>query len=110
MPPRPIHTFVFADLVGFTVYTAVHGDEAGADLATGFAGQATRIAAEYGAELVKSIGDAVLIRGTDAAESVRLGLQLSTLAPAPPWCSSVRVGMHTGPAVQRDTGIGTGRP
>ena len=101
MPPSLIHTFAFADLVGYTVYTAVHGDEAAADLAIGFAGEADGIASEHGAELVKQIGDAVLLRGTDAGAMVHLGLALSAIHPAAPWCSAVRVGMHTGTAVQR---------
>jgi adenylate cyclase len=91
------HTFLFADLVGFTAFTERHGDDAAADVAERFAGTATGLAAEHGARLVKCLGDAVLLRVDEAAEALRLGLRLSRGADALP----VHVGVHTGRAVAR---------
>jgi adenylate cyclase len=94
------HTFLFADLVGFTALTAIRGDEVAADVATSFHSEVARLAADHGAEAVKAIGDAVMVRGTDAAATVLLGLRIAALDEAdgfPP----VRVGMCTGPAVRR---------
>ena len=58
------HTFLFADLCGFTDYTRRHGDEFAARLAVRFHDRAGELAAEEGCELVKSIGDAVMIAVT----------------------------------------------
>jgi adenylate cyclase len=94
------HTFLFADLVGFTTLTATRGDEVAADVATSFHSEVARLAADHGAEAVKAIGDAVMVRGTDAASTVLLGLRITSLSEElgfPP----VRIGMCTGPAVRR---------
>jgi adenylate cyclase len=97
---RP-HTFVFADMVGFTAFTAEHGDEAAADLAIAFCHEVSRLAAEHGAETVKAIGDAVMVRAADAHDAVKFAAavldHLSGHRGFPP----IRIGMHTGPAVER---------
>ncbi|MDX6642568.1 MAG: adenylate cyclase [Solirubrobacteraceae bacterium] len=95
------HTFVFADIVGFTTFTAQHGDDAAADLATGFFDEVARLAAAHGAEAVKAIGDAAMVRASTASGAVGLALavldELSDRRGVP----AVRIGMHTGPAVER---------
>jgi adenylate cyclase len=92
------HTFLFADLVGFTAYTEAHGDEAAADVAVRFVVAAGELAREHGADLVKCLGDGVMLRCGDAARAVRLGLALQDeLAVDLP----VAVGAHTGCAVER---------
>lgn len=101
MAPR-MHTFLFADLAGFTALTEHQGDDAAADLAVRFCQAASRLAREHGAQVVKRLGDAVLLRGDDAAETVRLGLRLSReLTPADAFLP-VHAGAHTGPATERD--------
>lgn len=101
MDANPSHTFLFADLVGFTELTSLYGDDRAADLAVGFSDEVARIAGEHGAQAVKSIGDAVMVRANEAAQAVRLGLrlvgELDRRLAAPP----VRVGMNTGPAISR---------
>lgn len=96
-----LHTFVFADMVGFTAFTAEHGDEAAADLATAFCLEMSRLAARHRAETIKGIGDAVMVRAADAADAVRFAAgvlaELSGRRGFPP----IRIGMHTGPAVER---------
>jgi adenylate cyclase len=94
-------TFVFADLAGFTALTEAHGDEEASRIAADFVASVRRILTGYNAEEVKTIGDEVMIRTGDPATAVRLGGEIvSELAyhGSPP----VRVGMHSGPAVQRD--------
>jgi adenylate cyclase len=96
------HSFLFADMVGFTALTAARGDETAAELACEFADAVRRLAAEHGVEFVKAMGDAVMVRGASAAETVALGLRLVSDLPTPSWRPPVRVGVHTGTAVTRD--------
>lgn len=101
--PAPQHTFVFADLVGFTALTEEQGDEAAADVALGFARAAETLAAEYGAEVVKLIGDCVMLRTDRACDAIRLGMRLVRELPRHHGLPPVRAGAHTGPAVARGT-------
>jgi class 3 adenylate cyclase len=95
------HTFLFADLVGFTAFTERVGDEAAADVAVAFQSAAAHLAADYGCDVVKSLGDAVMIHGSDAARVVALALRIARELTAEGWCPSVRVGVHSGTAVRR---------
>lgn len=95
------HTFLFADISGYSRLTEQHGDEAAAELAISFATAVERLASAHGAEVVKSSGDAVMVHGELAAEVVRLGLALVT---EPFWGSGrppIHAGVHTGPAINR---------
>jgi YHS domain-containing protein len=49
------HTFVFADLSGFTALTEVHGDEEAPELAAGFFDDARALLAEHAADEVKNV-------------------------------------------------------
>ena len=95
------HTFIFTDLVGFTTLTAERGDDHGADVALAFYARVRALLREHGAEEVKTIGDAMMLRCDDPAGAVALGLQIVRAMDAPPALPPVRVGMHTGPAVDR---------
>jgi class 3 adenylate cyclase len=99
--PKNSHSFLFADLAGYSMLTELEGDEAAADLALGFAAAVARMAAEHDAELVRHIGDAVLVHGADAAEMVELGLRLNEELGAGPLFPLLHAGIHTGPAVKR---------
>ncbi|MDQ3936104.1 MAG: guanylyl cyclase, partial [Actinomycetota bacterium] len=70
------HTFLFADLVGFTTFTELNGDEAAADAAVRFTAAVGELARSAGATVVKCMGDGVMLRGGDAAATVRLGLEM----------------------------------
>ena len=94
-------TFVFADLSGFTALTEAHGDEQAADLAGGFCAAVRELLAEYQAREVKAIGDALMLRAGDAAAAIQLGLHIVHDVGAQHGFPLVRVGMHTGPAVER---------
>jgi len=94
-------TFSFVDLAAFTALTEAHGDLDAVDLLDHFVGLA-RQSLSAGDELVKSIGDAVMLAspGPGAAVAALAGL----------WerCSETsgfllpRAGAHHGPAISRD--------
>ena len=94
-------TFVFADLAGFTALTEAHGDEQAADLVDEFSHSVRTLLGEHGGEQVKSIGDALLVRCDSADGAVGLGLCIVHDVADRHGFPSVRVGMHSGPAVER---------
>jgi adenylate cyclase len=95
------HTFVFADLAGFTALTEEMGDEEAVGVAEGFFAAARELLADHGAAEVKTIGDALMIECGDAADAIRLGVRLALDIGVRHRYPSVRVGMHTGTAIQR---------
>lgn len=96
------HTFVFADLAGYSALTEAHGDEYAADVAAEFVRAARKLLAEYEAEEVKAIGDALLIRAADVASAIDLSRKLVCELGARERSLGIRVAMHTGTAVERD--------
>lgn len=96
------HTFLFADLAGFTALTEVHGDEEAAELVAEFCDVVRELLPGHGGEEVKTIGDAVMVRLDRPADGVRLGLAIVEALRHRPLLPVVRVGMHTGSAVERD--------
>jgi adenylate cyclase len=102
MAANELHTFLFADISGYSRLTEQSGDEAAAEVAIGFAREVARMAAEHGAEVVKQVGDAVIVHTTCAARAVELGLRLrGALGPSRALPQS-HLGIHTGPAVRRE--------
>jgi class 3 adenylate cyclase len=95
-------TFLFTDLVGFTALTAERGDDHAADVALEFCVRARSVARRRRAEVVKTLGDGVMLRCSDARDAVLAGLDLVEGLARVPGFPAVRVGMHTGPAVQRE--------
>jgi class 3 adenylate cyclase len=91
------HTFLFADLVGFTALAESEGDDRALEVVLALQHRVRALLAEHRAEEVKALGDGVMLRCDDPADAVRLGLRLTDQREAllPP----VRVGIHTGPAV-----------
>jgi class 3 adenylate cyclase len=94
------HAFLFADLCGFTEYTHRHGDERAAEVAVAFHERVCELAAAAGCEVVKSIGDAVMIRSHDAHDALRLGSRVVALGGVESRLH-VRAGIDVGPAVER---------
>jgi class 3 adenylate cyclase len=95
------HTFIFMDLVGFTALSAERGDHGAADVAYRFYGHVRELLPGHLAEEIKTIGDAMMLRGDDPQLAICLGLRVVDELEArglPP----VRVGVHTGSAVCRD--------
>jgi adenylate cyclase len=95
-----LHTFLFADLVDFTRYTQRHGDERAADVATRFQLRVRALASSLGCDVVKTIGDAVMIRSENGDAAIELGARVLDLA-ARDGLPTVRAGLDTGPAVER---------
>ena len=95
----PAHTFLFADLVGFTALAELEGDDRALEVVLALQRRAGELLPEHRAEQVKSIGDGLMLRCEEPEAAIRLGLrlvdELADDAGVPP----VRVGIHTGPAV-----------
>jgi class 3 adenylate cyclase len=91
--------FLFADVVGFTAYTEIHGDVRAAELA-----RRLRLGVEdqlgNDAHVVKTLGDAVMVRVEDPAEAAAVGLRIVARALPGAGDPAVRVGVHCGPAVE----------
>jgi class 3 adenylate cyclase len=92
---------MFADLCGYTAYTCRHGDTAAADLAVAFHRSVRELAADGGCDVVKLLGDGVMLHARDCQAAVRLAhriLDLSAGHGYPP----IRIGLDSGPAVHRE--------
>jgi adenylate cyclase len=99
-----LHTFLFADISGYSTLTELEGDEAAAEIAIWFESRVSRMAKQHGAEVVRRIGDAVMVHCVNAADAIELGLRLQTeLGPDPELrrFPVIHAGIHTGPAVRR---------
>jgi adenylate cyclase len=94
-------TFVFADIAGYTALTEAHGDADAVELAATFCRAMTEVAASSGGEVIKTIGDAVMIRHSNPSQAVVLGLTAAHEVIAGHGSPAVRVGMHHGPAIER---------
>jgi class 3 adenylate cyclase/YHS domain-containing protein len=95
-------TFLFADIAGFTALTEVHGDEQAARLVADFCDAVGRELPTFGATHVKTIGDALMLRIPDPAQAVQLGLRIALDLLRGHRAPAVRVGLHHGPAIERD--------
>lgn len=96
-------TFVFADLAGYTALTEAHGDEYAADTAAEFCQTVRELTGDYGGEEIKTIGDAILLRVVDPMQAVHIGARLVGDYGARHRSLGVRIGMHTGAAVRRES-------
>jgi adenylate cyclase len=94
-----LQTFLFADLSGYSRLSELAGDEVAAEVALSFFTAASAIATEHGAEVVKRVGDAIMLRSDSAADAVAIGMRLNAgLRDLPP----IHAGVHTGVAIERD--------
>ena len=97
-------TVVFTDIVGFTEFTALQGDEAALALLT-TQDRLVRSVLPPNARIVKELGDGLLIWFEDACEAVMTTLKLQQLyeqtsseSDVPLW---VRAGVHSGRQTHR---------
>jgi adenylate cyclase len=95
-------TFLFADIAGFTALTEVHGDAEAARVVADFCDAVTRELPAFDATHVKTIGDALMLRIPDPAQAVLLGLRIALDLLRGHRAPAVRVGLHHGPAIERD--------
>jgi adenylate cyclase len=98
---KKLHSFLFADICGYSKLTELDGDEAAADLAIRFASMVSSMAPDHGSEVVKHLGDAVMVRGESAAQILELGLRLQADPCEKRASLQIHSGIHTGPAVER---------
>jgi adenylate cyclase len=96
-----VHTFLFADLAGYTALTEVHGDAQAAKAAAEFFADVRSLLAEHQAEEVKAIGDALLVRTQTALDAARLAERVVCGRGWRHRSLGVRVGIHTGTAVRQ---------
>jgi adenylate cyclase len=96
------HTFLFADLVGYTALADAEGDDRAAAVAAALQGHIHRLSTEHGGEVVKAMGDAAMLRCGDAAAAIRLGLRLASEVESDPDLPPVRIGIHSGSAVSSE--------
>src|SRR5689334_1028922 len=95
-------TFVFADIAGFTALTEAHGDHDAAALVADFCRSVRAELPASGGTEVKTIGDAVMLAIPDPGAAISLGLRITTELMRGHGAPAVRVGLHHGPAVERD--------
>src|SRR5215212_6776818 len=95
-------TFLFADIAGFTALTEVHGDEEAVRVVAEFSEAVMRELPAFGARHVKTIGDALMLRIADPPQAVLLGLWIALDVLRGHRAPAVRVGLHHGPAIERD--------
>ena len=93
------HTFLFADLVGFTTLAELEGDDRALEVALELQRQVRVLCLEHGAEEVKAIGDGVMLRCSDPGDAIALGLRLVEELDGDIGFPPLRVGIHTGPAL-----------
>lgn len=91
----------FIDLAGFTALTEAHGDEHAADLIERFVSMSEERASKRD-RVVKSIGDAVLLRSDSSTDAVRLASDLMHSCTKEPDFPLLRGGIHTGPVIERN--------
>lgn len=99
--PAQTGSFLFADLAGYTALTEAHGDDRAADLALEFFDHVRGLISERPCSLVKTLGDAVMVRADDPLTAVRLGIEIERGIGRHHGWPPVRVGIHTGRAVER---------
>src|SRR5690349_3195406 len=102
MAADPDHTFLFADLVGFTALTDAEGDDRAAEVAMGLYERVRSLLPDHDAEELKTLGDGVLLRCGRPESGIALAVCIIEELEAIPGFPPVRVGVHAGPAVERE--------
>jgi adenylate cyclase len=92
------HTFLFADLVGFTALAELEGDDRAMAVALELQRRTRDVLTKHGGEQVKTIGDGLMLRCARPAAAIQLGMRLVEAMDEPD-LPPVKVGIHTGPAL-----------
>src|ERR1700712_5269612 len=100
--PGATATFLFADIAGFTALTEAHGDEEAADLVAEFCAAVKAELPSSGGAHLKTIGGALMLRVPGPRPAVLLGLRITHELMHGHGAPAIRVGLHHGPAVERD--------
>jgi len=96
---RVPRTFVFADLSGFTNYTAAHGDDAAAFVLSRFRSVVRQVASDRGVRVAKWLGDGCMIVAVDQNDGVTAALELDERARKECAPLALRVGIASGYAL-----------
>src|SRR2546423_2284579 len=96
------HTFLFADLVGFTALAELEGDDRALEVALALQRRVRGLLEEHSAEQVKTIGDGLMLRCSEPRAAIMLALRLVDEIAGENGFPPVRVGIHTGPALSND--------
>lgn len=107
--PSALHTFLIADIRGYTRYTEEYGDEAAADLATNFAELVTDGVQAHDGQLVEVRGDEALAVFASARQAIRAAVDLQARFGDETGANSevplkVGMGIDSGEAVEVDDG------
>lgn len=94
-----VRTFLIADVRGYTSYTAEHGDEAAAALASSFAEIARTVVEEREGRLIELRGDEALVVFESARQALRSALELQARVAAENLPRGVGIGLDAGEAV-----------
>lgn len=108
--PAAVRTFLIADVRGYTRFTADHGDEAAAALATRFAALARDAVKEYGGEVIELRGDEALAVFTSTRLALRAAVELQNRFAAatqddPALPLKVGIGLDAGEAISVEGGF-----
>jgi adenylate cyclase len=95
-------TFAFADIAGFTALTEAHGDDEALAFVDEFTDAVNTELPAIGGQLIKTIGDALMLRIPNPADAILLGLRIADEMMRDHGVPAVRVGLHHGPAVERN--------
>jgi adenylate cyclase len=96
------HTFLFADLVGYTAFTAAVGDDRAADMALEFHERVRALLDEHRATEIKTMGDAIMLRCDCPERAMRLAVAIARGLEGGDRLLPVRAGVCTGTAVARN--------
>lgn len=96
---RVPRTFIFADLSGFTNYTAAFGDDAAGRLLAAFRALAREVASETGVRIAKWLGDGLMAVSVDNASGIQFALDLGRRSADVCAPLSLRVGIASGHAL-----------
>jgi serine/threonine-protein kinase len=99
-PARAVpHTFVFADIRGYTAYTRTHGDEVSAQMLRQFEAIVGPLAPEHGGEVTQYRGDEALAVFDSPRAALRFAIDLQRRVTDAELPCGVGVGMDSGEAV-----------
>jgi class 3 adenylate cyclase/YHS domain-containing protein len=100
--PATESTFLFADIAGFTALTEAHGDQEAVELATLFSRAVGELIPDGEGEVVKTVGDAVMVRMREPRAAVELATRIVDEVLPSHGYPTIRVGVHHGHAIERD--------
>src|SRR5579864_6745373 len=104
-------TILFTDVVGSTAYFDRFGDTAGLAMLQRHAALASKVVAEFGGRVIKTIGDSVMAEFPEPSRAVRAAMEIQVriarLNETLPERDrlELRIGMHHGPAFRHGSDL-----